>query len=63
MLKYVILLVIGICVGYTLGFQDAKQNDQNVVARLVQRVGGSNREHMKTDVDAQMDNVDDAKKH
>jgi hypothetical protein len=63
MLKYVILLVIGLCVGYTLGFQDAKQNDQNVVARLVQRVGGSNRDNMKTDVDAQMENVDDAKKH
>lgn len=63
MLKYVILLVIGICVGYSLGFQDAKQHDENVVARVVDRVGGSNRENMKTDVDAQMDKVDDAKKH
>ena len=62
MLKYVILLVIGIVVGYSLGFQDAKQHDQNVVARLVDRVGGTNRENMKTDVDAQMENVDDAKK-
>ena len=63
MLKYVILLVIGVCLGYTLGFQDAKQNDQNVVERLVMRVGGANRENVKTDVDAQMDKVDDAKKH
>lgn len=63
MLKYVILLVIGVCVGYSLGFQDAKQNDQNVVARLVLRVGGSNRDNVKTDVDAQMDKFDDAKKH
>ncbi|HSY81802.1 MAG TPA: hypothetical protein VK807_08570 [Gemmatimonadaceae bacterium] len=63
MLKYVILLVIGVCVGYGLGFQDAKQNDENVVARLVMRVGGNNRENVKTDVDAQMDKVDDAKKH
>jgi hypothetical protein len=63
MLKYVILLVIGICVGYSLGFQDAKLNDQNVVARLVERVGGSNRDNVKTDVDAQMEKVDDAKKH
>jgi hypothetical protein len=63
MLKYVILLVVGISVGYALGFQDAKQNDLNVVARLVERVGGTNRENVKTDVDAQMDNVDDAKKH
>ncbi|HTA74228.1 MAG TPA: hypothetical protein VK733_08155 [Gemmatimonadaceae bacterium] len=63
MLKYVILLVIGVCVGYGLGFQDAKQNDENVVARLVMRVGGNNRDNVKTDVDAQMDKVDDAKKH
>jgi hypothetical protein len=63
MLKYVILLVIGVCVGYSLGFQDAKQNDQNVVARLVTRVGGSNRDNVRTDVDAQMDKVEDAKKH
>ena len=63
MLKYAILLVIGLCVGYSLGFQDAKQNDQNVVARLVTRVGGSNRDNVKTDVDAAMDKLDDAKKH
>jgi hypothetical protein len=63
MLKYVILLVIGVCVGYGLGFQDAKQNDENVVARLVMRVGGNNRNNVKTDVDAQMDQIDDAKKH
>ncbi|HZS58853.1 MAG TPA: hypothetical protein VFA43_06260 [Gemmatimonadaceae bacterium] len=63
MLKYAILLVIGLCVGYSLGFQDAKQNDQNVVARLVTRVGGSNRDNMKTDVDGAMDKLDDAKKH
>ena len=63
MLKYVILVVIGVCVGYGLGFQDAKQNDENVVARLVMRVGGNNRDNVKTDVDAQMDKVDDAKKH
>jgi len=61
MLKYVILLVIGLCVGYSLGFQDAKQHDQNVVSRLVDRVGGTNRENMKTDVDDQMDKVEDAK--
>jgi hypothetical protein len=63
MLKYVILLMVGLCAGYSLGFQDAKQHDQNVVARLVDRVGGTNRENMKTDVDSQMENVDDAKKH
>jgi hypothetical protein len=63
MLKYVILLMIGLCAGYSLGFQDARQHDENVVARLVDQVGGKNRENMKTDADSQMENVDDAKKH
>jgi hypothetical protein len=61
MLKYVILLVVGLCVGYGLGFQDAKQNDETIVARMVERVGGHNRDNVKTDVDAQMNQVDDGK--
>jgi hypothetical protein len=59
MLKYLILLVIGVAVGYGLGFQDAKQNDENVVARLVSAVGGSSREKVRTDVDATMDKLED----
>jgi hypothetical protein len=55
--------MIGLCAGYSLGFQDARQHDENVVARLVDQVGGKNRENMKTDADSQMENVDDAKKH
>ncbi len=58
MVKYLILLAIGVAVGYGLGFQDAKQNDQNVVARLVGAVGGANRDKVRADVDAQMDRVE-----
>jgi hypothetical protein len=57
-MRYLFLLAVGLSVGYGLGFQDAKQNDQNIVARLVQMVGGSTRDKLVTDVDSQMDKVD-----
>jgi len=57
-MRYLVLLAIGLGVGYGLGFQDAKQNDKNIVSRLVDMVGGSTRDKLRTDADAQMDKVD-----
>jgi hypothetical protein len=57
-MRYLVLLALGLGVGYGLGFQDAKQNDQNIVARIVNMVGGSTRDKLRTDADAQMDHVD-----
>jgi hypothetical protein len=55
MLKFIFVLVVGIAIGYFYGFDDAKKNDANVVERVVDRVGGSNRGKYRTDVDKQMD--------
>jgi hypothetical protein len=57
-MRYLVLLALGLGVGYGLGFQDAKQNDQNIVARIVGMVGGSTRDKLHNDVDGQMDKVD-----
>ena len=54
MFKYIILLVIGIAVGYQLGFRDAAAHKPHVMERVVSRAGGSHRENMKTDVDKEM---------
>jgi hypothetical protein len=58
MLKYIFVLVVGIAIGYFYGFDDAKKNDENVVTRVVERVGGSNRGKYSTDVDAKMQAVE-----
>jgi hypothetical protein len=58
MLKYVFVLVIGIAIGYFYGFDDAKKNDDNVVTRVVERVGGSNRGKYSTDIDKKMQAVE-----
>jgi hypothetical protein len=57
-MRYLILLALGLAVGYGLGFQDAKANDKNIVARLVEMVGGSTRDKVSGDVDAQTNAVD-----
>jgi hypothetical protein len=54
MLKFAIVLVAGIAIGYFYGFDDAKKNDENVVTRVVERVGGSNRGKYNADIDKKM---------
>ena len=53
-MKILLVLVIGIAIGYSYGFNDAKQHEHNIVVRAVDRVGGSNRGRYGEDVDAQM---------
>lgn len=54
MARLLFLLLIGIALGYALGFQDAKMHDDNVVTRLVERAGGSTRARVSSDVDSKM---------
>jgi len=55
MLKFAFVLVIGISIGYFYGFDDGRKHDENIVTRVVDRVGGSNRGKYATDVDKQME--------
>ena len=57
MLKFAIALVIGISLGYFYGFDDAKKHDENVVVRVVDKVG-SKGEKYRTDVDKQMEQAE-----
>lgn len=58
MLKFIFVLVIGIAIGYFYGFGDAKKNDENVVTRVVDRVGGSSRGKYSTDIDKKMETLE-----
>lgn len=53
-MKTILLIVIGLAIGYFAGFEDARAHDKNVVARIVERVGGDNRANVVTDVDSKM---------
>ena len=58
MKKALFLLVVGIAVGYWLGFQDAQNNTDNIVVRIVQTTGGSNRKNFRgPNVDRELDSL------
>ncbi len=57
MKKAILFIAIGIALGYSYGWRDAQRYDENVVTRVVHRVGGSNREHFQADVDGKMDRL------
>ena len=53
-MKYFIILVVGVAIGYGYGFSDAQVNKKSIVTRIVERVGGSNRDEFTNDIDARM---------
>lgn len=52
MFRILLLLIIGIAIGYFIGFSDARTHDRHIVQRLVDRAGGAARSGLNNDVDA-----------
>jgi hypothetical protein len=58
MKKFILVFAVGIACGYWYGFRDAKAHRVTVVERVVARVGGSNRENYKNDIDRKMERLE-----
>lgn len=52
MVRLVLILALGAVIGYAYGFRDAKHNEETVVARFIERVGGEARSYSSNDTDA-----------
>jgi hypothetical protein len=52
MFKYLFILALGIAIGYGYGWQDAQVNEKHAAERLVDRIGGDNKENFGSDADA-----------
>ncbi len=57
MRKALVLLAIGVALGYTWGWRDAHINDNDVVTRIVSQVGGSTRGNLKNNPDHMLDSL------
>lgn len=57
MMKFLLVLSIGVAIGYAVGFRDAKVHGRSVVTRTVERIGGSNRENFDNDLDGRTEAV------
>lgn len=56
MFKLLLILAVGIAIGYNYGWNDAQINAKNVAERVVDRIGGANRDNQKAgaDIDSKM---------
>jgi hypothetical protein len=54
MFKLFFILAIGVAIGYGYGWKDAQLNEKAVYERLVDQIGGSNRELVSNDIDARV---------
>lgn len=52
MIKFLLALAIGIALGYSYGWNDAQVNEKAWYERIVDRIGGSNRDLVRNDIDA-----------
>jgi len=54
MYKFILILSLGVAIGYSYGWKDAQKNHRHVAERVLDRVGGKSRDFVASDVDKQM---------
>jgi hypothetical protein len=57
MVRIIMAIVIGIAIGYFVGFKDAQTNRQNFVERVISKTGGGLKGNIGTSADEQMEKV------
>ena len=58
MVRLLIVLIVGLAIGYTVGWKDAKTNDRHIAARVLDRAGGATRDKVRSDVDKKMEDLE-----
>lgn len=58
MFKLILVLALGVVIGYHYGWSDAQVNDKPVAERMLDQVGGKTREAMGNDVDKKLGQLD-----
>ena len=58
MTKILSLLLVGVALGYWLGFNDAQLNNENIAVRLINQAGGRTRETVKSNPDRALDSLE-----
>lgn len=58
MFKVLFILAIGVAAGYQIGWRDAQTHSESIVARTIEKVGGSNRGKYNNDIDSKLDKLE-----
>ncbi len=58
MFKLILVLALGVVIGYHYGWSDAQVNDKPIAERMLDQVGGKTRAAMGNDVDKKFGQLD-----
>jgi hypothetical protein len=58
MFRTIVLLGIGLLIGYFVGFEDARKHDKHAVLRAVERVGGKTRDAVGSERTRMIEEID-----
>ena len=58
MVRAVVLIALGVAIGYAYGYKDARRHDKSVVERVLDRAGGSTRGKYDPNLDRQLDQAE-----
>ena len=58
MFKFALILSFGLALGYSYGWRDAQKHPKHVAERIIDRIGGDNKENFSGDIDGQMTSAD-----
>ena len=58
MLRILLILAIGVVLGYGYGFRDAQTHEKMVATRVMERLGGDARDYSSNDIDGQMNRLE-----
>jgi hypothetical protein len=56
--RFLVLLFVGVAIGYNMGFRDARKHKQPVQERVLERIGGSTRGKYNQDIDRQIESAE-----
>ena len=57
-MRNIVRLIVGLAVGYSFGFKDAKTHDENIATRTIGKVGGSNRDKVRSKADKTLEEAE-----
>lgn len=58
MLKYLVILAIGVAIGYGYGWNDAQVNDKSISERILDRIGSETSARVGNGIDAKKPGAD-----
>ena len=58
MFKFLLILAVGVALGYGYGWRDAQTHTKHIAERVVDRIGGDNKENFSGDIDSQLSKAD-----